>query len=231
MTASAFCTSCPRDLGRPSLLQLRRQPGVHHTAAEFFAALTRAIVDATGYASKAENRKRSRSDRASQLHQCAGTWLGRSDRDLCRRPRRREDRCQARPISIRSPGSRSRCGCDADEALGQIKGDVDTRRSPNRSISPPTPRGDGRDGLSPPATSTNRSRCGKTFDPRSPTIISPVSRSGSRRGNLSTSREADITHDRPMIARDVPRVPYRGCTAYGPGLRRRRRREGLGICR
>ncbi len=45
------------DLGRPSLLQLRRQPRVHHDGAEQFCRADAAIVDATAYASKAENRK------------------------------------------------------------------------------------------------------------------------------------------------------------------------------
>ena len=58
MTASASCTSCPRKSGtgipaaalRPARNSSRNSPNS-------FAALTRAIVDATAYASKAENRK------------------------------------------------------------------------------------------------------------------------------------------------------------------------------
>ena len=58
MTASASSTSCPRKSGtaipaaasRPAASSSRRSPNT-------YAALTRAIVDATAYASKAENRK------------------------------------------------------------------------------------------------------------------------------------------------------------------------------
>ena len=35
----------------------RGEPGIHHASPNSFAALTRAIIDATAYASKAENRK------------------------------------------------------------------------------------------------------------------------------------------------------------------------------
>jgi len=46
------------DLGRSSLLQFCREPGVHHRIAQQFWRFERgAIVDATAYASKSEHRK------------------------------------------------------------------------------------------------------------------------------------------------------------------------------
>ena len=58
MTASASCTSCPRKSGTaiPAAAS-RRAAEFITTSPNSFAALTRAIVDATAYASKAENRK------------------------------------------------------------------------------------------------------------------------------------------------------------------------------
>ena len=89
-----------------------------------FAALTRAIVDATAYASKAENRKQiaeaiAPANYINAPRHRAGAG---ADRHLCGRTGRREDRRQAR--RFRSVPLAVLCGvdADADEALGPDQG-------------------------------------------------------------------------------------------------------------
>ena len=73
-------------------------------------------------------------------------------------------------ISIRSPGNRSRSGSDADEALGQIKGDVDYKAVAEQ-VYPRDRHGqaDEGGGLTPPAATTKSFKVmGKEFDPAKP---------------------------------------------------------------
>ena len=89
-----------------------------------FAALTRAIVDATAYASKAENRKQIAEAIAPANYINAPVTVLEQvlTGHLCRRSRRRQDRRQAR--RFRSVPLAVLCGLDADpdEALGPDQG-------------------------------------------------------------------------------------------------------------
>ena len=101
------------DLGRPSLLRLRRaaQEFVTETP-NTYAALLKAIIEATAFATKAENRKQiAEAIAPAELPQPAGDG-GRAgaDRHLRRRPGQRAARCPTASTSIPSPGSPSRSG-------------------------------------------------------------------------------------------------------------------------
>ena len=112
-TASASSTCCRRKSGTgiraaPSRRRRSSSPASPNT----YAALLKAIIDATAFATKPENRKQiAEAIAPAELSQPAGDG-GRAgaDRHLRRRSRQREDGCPTASISIRSPGSRSRSG-------------------------------------------------------------------------------------------------------------------------
>ncbi len=94
------------------------------TSPNSFAALTRAIVDATAYASKAENRKQiAEAIAPANYINAPVTVLEQvADRHLCRRARRREDRRQARRFRSVPLAVLRGVDADADEALGPDQG-------------------------------------------------------------------------------------------------------------
>ena len=127
-----------------------------------FAALTRAIVDATAYASKAENRKQIAEAIAPANYINApvdGAGAG-ADRHLRRWSRRRQDRRQAR--RFRSVPLAVLCGLDADpdETLGPDQGRCRLQGGRRAGLSCDRhPQGDGRDGADAAVRRrTNRSR-------------------------------------------------------------------------
>ncbi len=77
-----------------------------------YAALLKSIIDATAFAHEGgEPQADRRGDRAGELSQPAADRAGADpDRHVRGRPRQREDRRRTASISIRSRGSRSRCG-------------------------------------------------------------------------------------------------------------------------
>ena len=77
-----------------------------------YAALLKAIIDATAFAAKPENRKQIAEAiaPANYLNQPVTVRGAGADRHLRRRSRQRAERCPTASTSIRSPGSRSRCG-------------------------------------------------------------------------------------------------------------------------
>jgi len=88
------------------MLRLRRVEGIHHHDAEHYAALLKAIIDATAFAAKAENRKQIAAAiaPANYLNQPETVRGTDPHRHLRRRSRLRADRRQSASISIPSPG-------------------------------------------------------------------------------------------------------------------------------
>ena len=112
-TASASSTCCRRRSGKgipaaPSRRPRSSSPPTPNT----YAALLKAIIDATAFAAKPENRKQIAEAiaPANYLNQPVTVLEQILTGTYRRRPRQREDRCPSASISIRSPGSRSRCG-------------------------------------------------------------------------------------------------------------------------
>ena len=94
------------------------------TSPNSFAALTRAIVDATAYASKAENRKQiAEAIAPANYINAPVTVLEQvADRHLCGRARQHQDRPQARRFRSVPLAILRGLDADADEALGPDQG-------------------------------------------------------------------------------------------------------------
>ena len=110
-TASASSTCCPRNLRRPSLLQLPAARN-HHNITNSFAALTRAIINATAYASKARTaNKIAEAIAPANYINAAGHRAGAGSSRHLSETTGGVEPTPSGSTSIRSPGNGSQSGC------------------------------------------------------------------------------------------------------------------------
>ena len=97
-TASASSTCCRRKCGTDIPAALRGLPGVHHEIAEHLCRALRAIMEASAYSSKAENRKEIAEAiaPANYLNPPVTRARAGADRHLRRRPWRHQEGPEAR---------------------------------------------------------------------------------------------------------------------------------------
>ena len=234
MTASASCTSCPRrsGTGHPCCSFAASREFITRSP-NSFAALTRAIVDATAYASKAENRKQIAEAIApanyinapvTVLEQVlTGTYadgLGGVKTDA--------KRVDFDPFPWQSFAVWM---LTQMKRWGQIKGDGRLQGGGRAGLSRHRHRqGDGRDGADAAGDGVQIVLGdGQDFrSGKSPTIISRVSRSGRRREGADTNASLPVvpanagTHTpRPSFRHAGGRLRQRrAAVAMGPGVRR-----------
>ena len=137
-----------------------------------YAALLKSIIDATAFVHKPENRKQIAEAiaPANYINQPVTVLRADPHRHLCRWPRQRENRrqsCRLRSVPLAVLRGLDH---DADETLGQIKGDIDYNKIAQEVyLATDTSKLMAEVGLTPPkATTKTFVVMGKTFDPAKP---------------------------------------------------------------
>ncbi len=146
--------------------------GVRHGVANTYAALLKAIIDATAFATKAENRKAIAEAiaPANYINQPVTVLEPDPDRHLCRRSRWHPEGAEPRRLRSVPVGVVRDLDHDTDETLGSDQGRCRLcRRGKEVFLATDTTRLMKEVGLTPPAATTKSfSVMGKTFDPAKP---------------------------------------------------------------